>query len=104
MQQYVCSEKKFLQHLDYMQLERNILCLKIIQDHIDPTRFCRNSSIFCLGSAIDQKFHRFHFLINLFKNVDRDSKIIMDFRKNRQNIPEELVLSQNAIRKFFNKK
>ena len=61
-----------------MWLERKILLLKMIQDHVDhPTFFVGGSPIFLLSifleSAVYQNFHKLYFLINLAENLDTDS-------------------------------
>ena len=75
MQQYILLKKQFRKLLDGLLFERKILLLKMIQGHVDsPTFFVRGSPIFWLSifleSTIYQKFHRFHFLINLPENLD----------------------------------
>ena len=41
MQQYIFLERKFFKFLDDMQFERNILLLKMIQEHVSFYRICR---------------------------------------------------------------
>ena len=102
MQQYIFLESKFLKLSDDMLFKRKALLLKMIQNYIDfPTFFVGESPIFLLSmfleSAIYQKFHRLHFLINLSENLDTDSYITMHIRKDIQNVPKELIFLQIAI-------
>ena len=62
------------------------MSLKMIQDHVDPSLFCRNP-FFCSVWAIYQKFQISIFDLS-FENLDTDCYITMDIRENSQNLPE----------------